>query len=179
MASDNQHLKHGKALCGKVFARFVETFNALVDFMCNVKGDADGKNGEGHIKIDRTNPSHPVIRCAGCGGTGGSVEGEDQYVITDVSLELKEDYDGTVKLVLMKTVKTVKVVKAAAGEEPEPEEAASIELKTVDAVIRSDYSTGDHALKNYTKTLTVLDASFEEKEAENPVFTAVAHSANT
>lgn len=62
MANTNQHLQHGKALCGAVFAGFVETFNALVDFMWNVKGDADFDNGEGHINIDRSNPLHPVIR---------------------------------------------------------------------------------------------------------------------
>ena len=69
MAENDQHLKHGKALCGKVFGRFVETFNALVDFMLGIKGDADGKNGEGHITYDRKNK---VIRCDGCGGKGGS-----------------------------------------------------------------------------------------------------------
>ena len=42
MAENNQHLKHGKALCGKVFGRFVETFNALVDFMLGLRGDAEG-----------------------------------------------------------------------------------------------------------------------------------------
>ena len=69
MAENDQHLKHGKALCGKVFGRFVETFNALVDFMLGIKGDADGKNGEGHITYDRKNN---IIRCDGCGGNGGS-----------------------------------------------------------------------------------------------------------
>lgn len=68
MAENDQHLKHGKALCGKVFGRFVETFNALVDFMLGIKGDADGKNGEGHITYDRKNN---IIRCDGCGGGGG------------------------------------------------------------------------------------------------------------
>lgn len=69
MAENCQHLKHGKALCGKVFGRFVETFNALVDFMQGLSGDADGKNGEGHITYDRRNN---IIRCDGCGGKGGS-----------------------------------------------------------------------------------------------------------
>ena len=68
MAENDQHLKHGKALCGKVFGRFVETFNALVDFMLGLRGDADGKNGEGHITYDRENN---IIRCDGCGGKGG------------------------------------------------------------------------------------------------------------
>ena len=68
MAANDQHLKHGKALCGKVFGRFVETFNALVDFMHGLRGDAEGKNGEGHITYDRKNN---IIRCDGCGGKGG------------------------------------------------------------------------------------------------------------
>lgn len=72
MAENDQHLKHGKALCGKVFGRFVETFNALVDFMLGLRGDADGKNGEGHITYDRKNN---IIRCDGCGGKGGSGSG--------------------------------------------------------------------------------------------------------
>lgn len=72
MAENDQHLKHGKALCGKVFGRFVETFNALVDFMLGIKGDADGKNGEGHITYDRENN---IIRCDGCGGNDGSGSG--------------------------------------------------------------------------------------------------------
>ena len=72
MAENDQHLKHGKALCGKVFGRFVETFNALVDFMLGIKGDADGKNGEGHITYDRKNN---IFRCDGCGGKGGSGSG--------------------------------------------------------------------------------------------------------
>lgn len=71
MAIENQRLKHGKALCGKVFARFVETFNGILDFVFNIKGDAEWRNGEGHITIDRKDPIHPVIRCDGCRGNGG------------------------------------------------------------------------------------------------------------
>lgn len=77
MTVENQHLKHGKALCGKVFARFVETFNALVDFMCNVHGDADANSGQGHITFDRSNPLHPVIRCDGCRLNGGGGDSGD------------------------------------------------------------------------------------------------------
>ena len=32
-----QYLRHGKALCGKVFKRFVETFNYHNDFIANLK----------------------------------------------------------------------------------------------------------------------------------------------
>lgn len=76
MALENERLKHGKALCGKVFARFVETFNGILDFVFNIKGDAEWRNGEGHITVDRNDPLHPVIRCDGCCGSG--VAGEDE-----------------------------------------------------------------------------------------------------
>lgn len=67
-----QYLSHGKALCGKVFARFVETYNGLVDFCANLRGDGDVARGAGRITVDRADPAHPVIRCSGCGGGGGS-----------------------------------------------------------------------------------------------------------
>lgn len=69
MGKPLQRLKHGKSLCGKVFGSFVETFNALVDFMLGIKGDADFKNGEGHITYDRENN---IIRCSGCVGRSGT-----------------------------------------------------------------------------------------------------------
>lgn len=67
-----QYLKHGKALCGAVFGSFVETFNRLVDFYVNLKGDAE-VSSEGCISIDRTDPAHPVIRLnrAKVGATSG------------------------------------------------------------------------------------------------------------
>lgn len=64
-ANTIEYLKHGKALCGKVFAAFVETFNWHNDFCRNLKGDADlpGKAGAtGRITVDRTDPSNPIIR---------------------------------------------------------------------------------------------------------------------
>ena len=57
-----QYLKHGKALCGAVFGRFVETFNRLVDFYANLKGDAETAQGDGYISVDRTDPAHLVVR---------------------------------------------------------------------------------------------------------------------
>lgn len=57
-----QYLRHGKALCGKVFKRFVETFNFHNDFIANLKGDGDIPGADGHITFDRTDPTHPVIR---------------------------------------------------------------------------------------------------------------------
>ena len=69
-----QYLKHGKALCGKAFAAFVETFNWHNDFCKNLKGDADlpgDGGGNGAISVDRGDPTHPIIRFK-----GGEVKGE-------------------------------------------------------------------------------------------------------
>ena len=72
MSEERQYLQHGKALYGRVFKGFVATFNWLVDFCGNLKGDADVNDATGKIVVDRTDPAHPVIRCTGCtGGSGG------------------------------------------------------------------------------------------------------------
>ena len=55
-------LKHGKILSGSVFRFFVETWNWLVGYVDNMKGDADVNPQNGHIVVDRTDPDHPVIR---------------------------------------------------------------------------------------------------------------------
>ena len=57
-----QYLRHGKALCGKVFKRFVETFNYHNDFIANLKGDGDLPMSDGCINLDLVDPKHPVIR---------------------------------------------------------------------------------------------------------------------
>lgn len=49
---------------------FVDTFNAIVDFVRNLKGDKDVNSSTGSVEVDRTNPAHPVIRSTGCGGEG-------------------------------------------------------------------------------------------------------------
>ena len=56
-----QYLQHGKSLCGRVFGTFVETFNRLVDFHANLKGDGDVSD-DGLVTVDRADPAHPVIR---------------------------------------------------------------------------------------------------------------------
>mgnify|MGYP003296651545 CR=1 FL=1 len=66
-----EYLRHGKSLCGKVFRRFVETFNFHNDFILNLKGDADLPVVGGKVHIDRTDERPPVIRCQGCGNGGG------------------------------------------------------------------------------------------------------------
>ena len=68
-----QKLSHGKALCGKTFGKFVETFNWLVDFCQGLQGDRDAnKAGDGRIEVDRSDPSAPVIRYCKAGGGGGA-----------------------------------------------------------------------------------------------------------
>lgn len=69
-----QFLKSGKALCGKAFPRFVATWNWLVNFCSNLKGDADVNDAQGKITVDRADPAHPIIRCSGC--SGGSSSGD-------------------------------------------------------------------------------------------------------
>lgn len=70
-----QFLKRGLALCGKNFPRAVETWNWLADFCANLKGDADTNGVSGSIKVDRTDPSHPVIRFVGTTSSGGGGDG--------------------------------------------------------------------------------------------------------
>lgn len=100
MALNLQYLKHGKALCGKAFANFVETFNHLVNFSVNLSGDNDTAGGSGHITVDRADPSHPIIRCSGCGksnggsGGGGGDDPDEPESPEDVDpYEDDEDYD--------------------------------------------------------------------------------------
>ena len=71
MNFDLQFLKGGKALCGKAFPNFVATWNWLVNFCANAKGDADVNDAQGHIKVDRADPAHPIIRCTGCSTSSG------------------------------------------------------------------------------------------------------------
>ena len=85
-----EYLRHGKALCGKVFRRFVETFNFHNDFIANLKGDADLPVVGGKVKVDRTDERHPVIRCQGCGGGGG---GEEHKAVLPWSFSCTEDPD--------------------------------------------------------------------------------------
>lgn len=117
MQGSFQYLKHGKALCGKAAPRFVETFNHLVDFTKNIKGDADiGKEG-GRIHVDRTDPDNPVIRFSegeGCGGEDDepteqieAAEGSG-LVVNDCVLDLDGRQEGQAFAVRKLTVKAAK-----------------------------------------------------------------------
>ncbi|MBR4614887.1 MAG: hypothetical protein IKO55_04720, partial [Kiritimatiellae bacterium] len=80
-----QKLKHGKALCGATFGQFVETFNWLVDFCLNLKGDKEFNAANGTVTVDRSDDSAPVIRVAVKGkGAGGN--GTDGKLIKDVDI---------------------------------------------------------------------------------------------
>ena len=84
-----EKLRHGKALCGKVFRTFVETFNWHTDFCRNLKGDGDVGNGK--IKVDRSDHRHPVIRFV-----GKEAAEEEPVVTNDIScwrLAIRTDED--------------------------------------------------------------------------------------
>lgn len=71
-----QKLRHGKILSKTVFPSFVETWNYVTNRVENLKGDADVRPETGCIKVDNTDPEHPVIRLvnvtlSGNGGGGG------------------------------------------------------------------------------------------------------------
>ena len=89
-----EYLRHGKALCGKVFRRFVETFNFHNDFISNLKGDADLPVVGGKVHLDRTDERHPVIRCRLCGGGGG---GGGSTNLLPWSFSCTEDTDSGVR----------------------------------------------------------------------------------
>lgn len=59
-------------------ASFARTWNWLVGYTDNLKGDADLNAANGHAIVDRSDPDHPVIRIINLprGGGGGNVTGE-------------------------------------------------------------------------------------------------------
>lgn len=84
-----QRLKHGKLLCRKVFASFVETWNYIVNRIENLKGDADANPQTGHIKIDNTDPEHPIMRLVNIQDFGN---GEGTEVVGDSDLTNASTY---------------------------------------------------------------------------------------
>lgn len=58
-----QELRHGKLLTENNFPAFVDTFNYVVRRLDNLVGDRDTNPQTGTIRVDNTDPEHPVIRC--------------------------------------------------------------------------------------------------------------------
>ena len=176
MAANDQHLKHGKALCGKVFGRFVETFNALVDFMLGLRGDAEGKNGEGHITYDRKNN---IIRCDGCGGKGGG-SGSDVTAAKGSGLTVD---DGEIDLSGRGKDDTFGIhTMTVKGAEDEEDKTAKflgtddIEIPAggrggVESVNKADGKVnviGGKGIRVYTDGQTIKITADEEKQEEDP-----------
>ncbi len=88
-----QFLKHGKLLCGSAFRLFVETWNWLVGYVNNIKGDYDVNPKNGFIVVDRSDPDSPVIRFRTdnlpAAGGGGSATPDD------VSIDERDADDDT------------------------------------------------------------------------------------
>ena len=72
-------LRNGVILLGKALGRFARTWNWLVGYVDNLKGDADLNAANGHITVDRTDPDNPVIRAVNIpqGGDGTDLEPDD------------------------------------------------------------------------------------------------------
>lgn len=57
-----QRLKAGKLICSKACPGFVDTWNWLISFVSNLRGDYDINQKEGYITIDTSDDDHPIIR---------------------------------------------------------------------------------------------------------------------
>ena len=80
-------LKHGNLLTKGNYPTFVETFNYAVRRLENLVGDRDVNPQTGTIRVDNTDPEHPVIRCDKpiLSGNGGVVAFGDSD-LSDVGL---------------------------------------------------------------------------------------------
>lgn len=80
-------LKHGNLLTKGNYPTFVETFNYAVKRLDNLLGDKDVNPQTGTIRVDNTDPEHPVIRCDKpiLSGNGGAVAFGDSD-LSDVGL---------------------------------------------------------------------------------------------
>lgn len=170
-----EYLRHGKALCGKVFRRFVETFNFHNDFVTNLKGDADLPVVGGRVNLDRTDERHPVIRCSGCAGGGG---GNDALEVI-VGIEISDIYvDGEVtgkKITLTK--KKVKGIVVDPDYGTEGEQVVDlVELDRKNVVTEVEYDEETTRLTKTTMGAFVIGDG--EDPEEGTVFQAVPHSSN-
>lgn len=67
-----QVVQRGKIWCSAVFEHLVETWNWLVFAFDALKGDYDVNPKDGYITVDKTDPSHPVVRLARPLPSGGT-----------------------------------------------------------------------------------------------------------
>lgn len=117
-----QFIKRGKLLCSSAFSSIVETWNWLVSFNDNVRGDADGNGGEdGHIKVDKSVSDHPVIRLVnidklrGNGGGGDvTLTGTDGVSVTGNNIVFQSASDSNVEIEFAKNA-TTGVITATIG----------------------------------------------------------------
>lgn len=77
-----QYLTKGKILSSKIFPKFVDTWNWLVSAFDSFVGDANLNPVEGFILVDRTDPSHPILRLTNTDKLGGGGEGGGGETIT-------------------------------------------------------------------------------------------------
>ena len=68
---------------------FVATWNWLVDFVANLRGDADTVE-HGALSLDTTDTAHPVLTMTGDLSGAGAVA-DSQYVVSDVSFTDGDD----------------------------------------------------------------------------------------
>ncbi len=64
MSFSPQYLRGGKILTGTNFPKFVQTWNWMVNFIRNLRGDGENLSTTGYISVDRSSVDHPVIRMA-------------------------------------------------------------------------------------------------------------------
>lgn len=101
-----QFLRKGSLLIGKIFPRFVETWNWLIGAFDSMVGDEEIDPKNGLARIDRTNPDRPIVRInaqkiakmAGGGEAGGevSVTGTDGVTVKGSAFEFEPEEDSNV-----------------------------------------------------------------------------------
>lgn len=189
-----EYLKHGKALCGKVFSGFVETFNLHNDFIRNLTGDADIPKGGGHINFDKADPFHPVIRCDGkCGGSGGVTANEKSGLTVEngmIDIADREEHDafGIHEFTVITggefrisgndlQVKWTKVKIKSVTVEPQDTPATWKTVMSLDEVtVPTELSYSEDSAQFTQKPLTMLVPSAGDAGEEEVVFETTPHS---
>lgn len=77
---------------------FVDTFNWMVDFINNLKGEGEIKPNESTLVVDRTDSAAPVIRGGGKGGGELAVTGTDGSSVTGTKIRFETASDANVKV---------------------------------------------------------------------------------